>query len=503
MKKYNKAVPRELSRSCAGMTIVELIIGFAIVGIFVVTVLSMQLFNLNVFGQGAKKADIQAEVNIASEAILTQIRYSSAVEILPATATIPDPVLNDDSYMFIDTTTGMDVLKVRDKSGDRTLQRFEKLSITFEPMATNKSLRFSLAGEKGGQNFSTDSDVVALNMLLTPNNILDSSGASDGVALRFSALPPNVVVTPSFSLPQPSVGTVGVTYDYVGWTSYSNAGYVFPYTYGVSVGTPMPDGLSLVSSTGRIHGEPTVAGVYPLMITVQDSSSPAKTVNALTYITIGGTVPSPSPTTSPPASGTPPAVNNVVISGLVKEGATVTTTYTYSDTDGDIESGSVVNWYTSTNASGNPKSVIGSGLNFMIPSSTSGLYLIAGVTPSSSNASEGAGQEAFSTATLINPVNSKPHASGLKLSKVDSTLSVEYIYSDYDNDQQSTALRDIKWFYNDKGVLVEISSLEDHISYNVPNNEKAVYFTVKLTPAALTGVTYGDTQTSTEVRINP
>jgi len=79
------------------------------------------------------------------------------------------------------------------------------------------------------------------------------------------------IVAPSLNItsPVPQNGTVSVAY---GPLNFMASGGVPPYSWTVAASTPLPTGLAL-SGPGVLSGIPTVAGTYPVTITVQDSEA--------------------------------------------------------------------------------------------------------------------------------------------------------------------------------------------------------------------------------------
>lgn len=81
---------------------------------------------------------------------------------------------------------------------------------------------------------------------------------------------------------------------------------------------------------------------------------------------------------------TAPTATSVTSTGTLQVGQTLTGNYTYSDAEGNPESGSTFKWYRSDNASGLNKEAIGSAIakTYMLVSADMGKYISFEVTPS-------------------------------------------------------------------------------------------------------------------------
>ncbi|SOD12505.1 T9SS type A sorting domain-containing protein [Pedobacter xixiisoli] len=108
------------------------------------------------------------------------------------------------------------------------------------------------------------------------------------------------------------------------------------------------------------------------------------TANAVTYVFEDGFGSgSPKLTEFSVVSANAPAVSNVAHTGTLKEGQTLTGNYTFSDADGDTESGSMFKWYRSDNVNGNPKVEINSatGKTYLLSVNDINKYIGFEVTP--------------------------------------------------------------------------------------------------------------------------
>lgn len=78
-----------------------------------------------------------------------------------------------------------------------------------------------------------------------------------------------------------------------------------------------------------------------------------------------------------------PAVTNVVVTGTIETGQTLTATYTYSDHENDAQSGTTFKWYMADNVSGANETVIAGATSstFVLQAAQFGKFIRVGVTP--------------------------------------------------------------------------------------------------------------------------
>jgi len=112
--------------------------------------------------------------------------------------------------------------------------------------------------------------------------ITDSSSpaqiASKAFSITIAAAAPAPLQVTTTSLPN---GQVGSSYS----TSLSATGGTTPYAWSVASGS-LPAGVTLGASTGQISGSPSLAGNFPILIGVTDSSTPAHAATQSFNVTI-------------------------------------------------------------------------------------------------------------------------------------------------------------------------------------------------------------------------
>jgi hypothetical protein len=185
-----------------------------------------------------------------------------------------------------------------------------------------------------------------------------------------------------------------------------------------------------------------------------------------------------------PVNNNPPVATARAITGSLNAGSTLTGHYTYSDTEGDIESGSTYKWYSSL-SSGGPYSFIAgeTSITHVILSAEPGeqgnyfkFYVIPKAGTGNSPGTEVSSAE-------YGPANTKPSASSVNITgtvAIGSTLTGNYTYSDVNGDAEGTST--FKWFRN--GVEISGSTSK---TYTIVSTDEAYQLSFQVTPVSATG----------------
>ena len=173
-----------------------------------------------------------------------------------------------------------------------------------------------------------------------------------------------------------------------------------------------------------------------------------------------------------------PVSSSVSISGNAVEGATLTGTYTYSDAEGDLESGTTFRWLRDGVAI-----ISETSLTYVIVSADSGAVLTFEVTPNAATGSPSQGAVVTSTGTSAVSGFSAPVSSSVSISGnavEGATLTGTYTYSDAEGDLESGTT--FRWLRD--GVAI---SGETSLTYVIVLADKGAVLTFEVTPIALTG----------------
>lgn len=191
-----------------------------------------------------------------------------------------------------------------------------------------------------------------------------------------------------------------------------------------------------------------------------------------------------------PVSDNPPVATLVSIGGTARVGNVLTSSYQYSDIDGDAEATSIYQWYTGTSSSG-AGSVAISGATYstlLLTNTLLGSYIGFSVTPA---AQQGISPGTMVTTTIwLGPVFNDPPVATIQpvtgSLDVNGLLTGHYGYSDAEGDIESGTL--FQWYSHTAptGTFTLISG-ETGIAHLIKNGEQGRYFKIRVTPVAATG----------------
>ncbi len=195
-----------------------------------------------------------------------------------------------------------------------------------------------------------------------------------------------------------------------------------------------------------------------------------------------------------------PTVTNISVTGNTWIGSTLTVTYTYSDFEGDPESGSTYQWYRFTNnAGGGEEAVAGAtSLSYTLREADRNHYLRFEVTPA---ASIGRSPGNPVRSEYIGPItrNTAPTATNVNISGyrcINFQLTGNYTYSDAEGDPESGT--SFRWYRanNASGSgRVPIAGATAQTYYAVPADLNQ-YLIFEVTPRAIRGITTGTAATA-------
>jgi hypothetical protein len=202
----------------------------------------------------------------------------------------------------------------------------------------------------------------------------------------------------------------------------------------------------------------------------QAGSSPGTTVTTVTWVG--------------PVINDPPVATIQPITGSLNVNGLLTGHYIYSDVEGDIESGTLYQWYSSTSAGGTYTPISGeTNIAHIITNDEQGRYFKIYITPVAASGTT-TGTQVISTAS--GPANSQPAASNVQIisgiAAVGSTLEGDYDFSDVDP-ADLEGISTFRWLRNS---IIPITGAAAK-TYLVTPEDEGYRLSFEVTPVSLTG----------------
>ena len=203
--------------------------------------------------------------------------------------------------------------------------------------------------------------------------------------------------------------------------------------------------------------------------------------------------------TTPP---TAPAATGVSISGTTTEGQTLTGNYTYSDANGNAESGSIFRWLSANTSNGTYTAISGAtSKTYTLTSTDVGKYIKFEVTPNTTVA------PTTGTAVQSSPVGpvvlapTAPTATNVSISGTTTegqTLTGNYTYSDANGNAESGTT--FRWLSSDtiNGTYTPISGATTK-NYTIASADGGKYIKFEVTPKTTVAPTTGTAVQSSAV----
>lgn len=248
------------------------------------------------------------------------------------------------------------------------------------------------------------------------------------------------------------------------------------------------------SSTYQWYTGTSAVGANPNPVSGANSNSFKLTDSQLTYYIGFSVVPAALSGATPgniatsvtwvgPVVNSKPVAVPGAITGTKDVGTALTGHYAYSDTEGDVESGSVYKWYIADNIAGPFTSQIPSesGISHVITTGEQGKYFQFRVTP---GAASGAtpGDEVQSPG--YGPANTKPYADNVHIvgaATIGTGMKGRFSFHDIDGDPKGTCT--FRWLRN---LTTVIPGATDSL-YTVTSSDEGFKLTFEVTPVSSSG----------------
>jgi hypothetical protein len=203
----------------------------------------------------------------------------------------------------------------------------------------------------------------------------------------------------------------------------------------------------------------------------QAGVSPGATVITATY--------------SGPVFNDPPVATIQPVTGSLDVNGLLTGHYVYSDAEGDIESGTLYQWYSHTAPTGTFTAISGeTGIAHVIKSTEQGLYFKIAIRPVAATGKVKTGS--WVESPVVGPANSQPTASNVKITgaaEVGATLTGSYVWDDADKPADSESGSTFRWLRNNTDPIPG----ETGLTYLVTSADEGYQLSFEVTPGSSPG----------------
>lgn len=195
-----------------------------------------------------------------------------------------------------------------------------------------------------------------------------------------------------------------------------------------------------------------------------------------------------------PATARAPVASSVNITGTLEVGSTLTASYTYSDANGDAESGTTFQWQRADSESGFYLNISGATQNtYSLGAGDAEKYLRVIVTPKTADASPFTGESVTSAAVgSIAYSDGTPQAQNVSISgtaQYGETLTGSYTYFDSDGDPEGATTR--QWYRSSNNLDYAPIIGATGSTYTLVMADLNQYLRFAVTPRASTGTPEG------------
>ncbi len=146
-----------------GITLVEILIVLALIGIVHGLAFSLYYFGATAFSGGENQSIVQQRIRLASRIITDEVRYAYSVELFPE-LNLPNNANQFGDDQFIVQDNGRLVLLNRYNYHDGGRILLESDTIEFLVGSSGRTLEFSLAAGRSDRSHAVLSEVLVLNL---------------------------------------------------------------------------------------------------------------------------------------------------------------------------------------------------------------------------------------------------------------------------------------------------------------------------------------------------
>lgn len=195
-----------IKKSNKGVTLIELVIVIALIGIVLSVIYSLYFFSQSTYSQGENQYELQTEARLAFESLTQDLRFVREIEIIDNHGSeTAEPY---ETILYYDTINNQ---VVKNFAGTTKTYRFNTSSsnpLVFKK-TSNNTIYYKLSGQEEDQNYVLESDITLLNVTdIDVSNLTDTTNLT-GKAILFKTPEAFLAqsLAPSISLPDPNLNT--------------------------------------------------------------------------------------------------------------------------------------------------------------------------------------------------------------------------------------------------------------------------------------------------------
>ncbi len=174
MKNNNTEKLIDIIKNNKALTLIEIIVTMAILGIIIAFVFSFQSFETKIFNRTVTKSDLQSDVRTAADYIVSELRNATEISLsTPANPSNYSRIYISSNQIAVNKTDGSNAFRT-----EAVIAESDDLSFLVAPSGASYMLSFSIKATKDGQDYQTTGSVVL-------NNIREITGSTSGNSIYY------------------------------------------------------------------------------------------------------------------------------------------------------------------------------------------------------------------------------------------------------------------------------------------------------------------------------
>lgn len=174
MEYNNREKLIEIINNNKALTLIEIIVTMAILGIIIAFIFSFQNFETKIFNRTVTKSDLQSDIRTAADYIVNELRNATEISLsTPANPSNYNRIYINANQIAIDKADGSNEFRT-----EAVIAETDDLSFSVGTANSSYLLDFSIKATKGEQEYQTDGRVIL-------NNIREITGNTSGNTIYY------------------------------------------------------------------------------------------------------------------------------------------------------------------------------------------------------------------------------------------------------------------------------------------------------------------------------